>query len=228
MNELSKLLYTSASSIRRTLVDMENLNLVRRSYGEVEICENNAFVIPQNLRMNKDALQKKLIVKKAASLIHDSSVLFLDHSSTCTHLAYEITQKKGITVITNNIDVVMYLKDFSINLICSGGKVCTEDVDALVGVDAERIFENTRADLAFFSTHALSNDGTIYDCVYETVALRQKMLKNAQKKVCLCTENKLGIGSTYKQCTLGDIDYLVCESDKAKIFANSFDNLTVL
>lgn len=228
VKELSKLLYTSPSSIRRTLVDMENLRLVKRSYGEVELCDSTAFILPQNLRMNKDALQKKQIVKKAASLIKDGSVIFLDHSSTCTHLAFEITQKKGITVITNNIDIVMYLKDFSINVICSGGRVCPDDVDALVGVDAERIFENTRADFTFFSTHALSEDGTIYDCVYETVALRGKMLKNAEKKVCLCTENKLGTASIYKQCTLRDIDYLVCESDKARKFEEKFPGLTVL
>ena len=228
VNELSKLLYVSPSSIRRTLTKMENLRLVKRSYGEVEICENNALVIPLNLRMSKDAIQKKQLAKKAASLIEDGSVVFLDHSSTCTYLAYEITQKKGITVITNNIDIVMYLKDFEINLICSGGIVCTKDVDALVGIDAERIFENTHADFVFFSSHALSSDGTIYDCVYETVALRHKMLANAQKKVYLCTENKIDISSTYKQCTLEDIDYLVCESDKAKKFSDLFENLTVL
>lgn len=170
VNELSKLLYTSASSIRRTLVEMENLNLIKRSYGEVGICGNNTFIIPQNLRVNKDAFEKKLIVKKAASLIEDGSVLFLDHSSTCTHLAFEITQKRGITVITNNIDVVMHLKDFSINLICSGGKIASSDVDALVGSDAERVFENIHADIAFFSTRALSADGIIYDCLYDTVA----------------------------------------------------------
>lgn len=228
VTELSKLLYTSPSTIRRILVEMENLRLVKRKYGEVEICESNAFVIPQNLRLNKDALLKKRLAKKAASLVKDGSVIFLDHSSTCIHLAFELTQKKEITVITNNIDIVMYLKDFSINVICSGGIVCPKDVDALVGMEAEQTFENTRADLAFFSTRSLSADGTIYDCVYETVALRKKLLKNAKQKVYLCTENKIGTESTYKQCTLADIDYLVCDSEKAHNFADEFENLRIL
>ena len=76
VTELSKLLYTSPSTIRRILVEMENLRLVKRKYGEVEICESNAFVIPQNLRLNKDALLKKRLAKKAASLVKDGSVIF--------------------------------------------------------------------------------------------------------------------------------------------------------
>ena len=228
VNELSKLLYTSSSSIRRTLIDMENLNLVKRSYGGVEICENNTFVIPHNLRINKDAEQKKIIARKAAALVSDGDVIFLDHSSTCTHLAFEIAQRKSLTVITNNIDIIMYLKDFSVDIICSGGKICTHDVDALTGKYAERVFENTHADFAFFSSHAISQNGTIYDCVYETANVRAKMLENARRKVYLCTENKINTFSAYKQCTLADIDYLICNSEKANVFKDKFAGLTVL
>lgn len=52
------------------------------------------------------------------------------------------------------------------------------------------------------------------------------MLRNAREKVFLCDLEKIGASAAYKQCTLDDIDYLVCE-EKAEGFGR-FDRLKKL
>ena len=104
----------------------------------------------------------------------------------------------------------------------------SENRSCLIGPDAHYIFENTYADIVFFSTKSLSSDGVISDCTRQEVLVRNTMLKNAQKKVFLCDSEKLGTNSHFKQATLDDVDYLVSESDKAKTFSARFPSVTII
>ena len=82
---------------------------------------------------------------------------------------------------------------------------------------------------AAFSSRAITDDGKIYDCQYEESAVRQAMLRsNADKKIFLCSANKVSTVSNYLQCTLAQIDYLVCEKDLSSKFKNSFPNVSFI
>ena len=82
--------------------------------------------------------------------------------------------------------------------------------------------------IAFFSAKSLSNDGIISDCSREEVTVRNSMLKNSAKKIFLCDSEKFGTRSTYKQCSLSEIDYLISENENAKIFADHSSSLIIL
>ena len=101
--ELANELYASYSSIRRDLEILEHEGLISRSYGKVELVNNHPMIISYPIRMEKDANKKQIIARKAASLIHEGDTVFIDPSSSCTYLARELVNIKGITVITNNI-----------------------------------------------------------------------------------------------------------------------------
>ena len=58
VKELSRILYTSESSIRRDLSAMEKRGIVRRSYGGVELSKSNVTVLPFNVRLH-DRVQEK-------------------------------------------------------------------------------------------------------------------------------------------------------------------------
>ena len=76
-----------------------------------------------------------------------------------------------------------------------------------------------RADIAFFSSKALSTDGVIWDCDREEVCLRQTMLQNADKRVFLCASEKFGQHSGYRQCSLHDVDCMITEAEENETFA---------
>ena len=67
------------------------------------------------------------------------------------------------------------------------------------------------ADIAFFSTKSVTDDGIITDCSREEIIVRDAMLRNADKKIFLCDSTKFGTRSAYKQCELKDVDYLISE-----------------
>ena len=228
VKELCKRLYTSESSIRRDLTSLENNGQITRTYGGAELVVNFSNVIEFNKRAQHNSLEKKIIAKKAKSLIKDGDIIFLDQSSTSFYLANEIINNHTLTVITNNTSILSLMASSRIKTISSGGMLSSENRNCLIGTDAQGVFENTYADIMFFSAKSLSYNGTISDCTREEIFIRNSMLKNARVKVFLCDSEKFGTQSPYTQCSLSDIDYLISENDSSKLFMDFSNELKIL
>jgi len=225
VKELSRLLYTSESSIRRDLAAMERLGMVRRSYGGAELSSGRNPVIPFDTRSYDHAAQKRKIAEKTAALIKEGEVIFLDQSSTCYFLAQALTRFKSLTVVSNNLEILSLLSHTSLTVIASGGVVSKVNNNCLLGGGARRCFEEIYADWMFFSANALSSDGVITDCTAEEVELRRVMMKHAAKTVFLCDSTKLGRRAPYRQCDLSEIDMALSEDQALDGFMKIFPNL---
>ena len=66
VSELSSLLFTSESSIRRALTGLEGKGLVRRTYGGAELLEHHTNLLPVNIDIH----------------LHICQVLALEHNGT--------------------------------------------------------------------------------------------------------------------------------------------------
>lgn len=220
--------FSSYSSIRRDLEELENAGLIMRSYGWVELANKHPMLISYPLRIEKNSEQKRIIAKKAASLIQAGDTIFVDPSSSCSYFVRELTSIKGITIITNNVDVLFFLTQHNIDVICSGGMQTAPNRYALVGSAAESTFNNIHADWCVFSTRSLTADGKLYDIHYNETVVRNIMLKNADKKLFLCDSTKLNTISAYYQCSLSDVNYLVSDTPAAKSYKKLFNNINVL
>lgn len=229
VKELCRKLYVSESGIRRDLNELEKKGIIHKVYGGAELVPNVRTIPSFSERSHHNIEAKRQIAKKAKGLIHDGRILFLDQSSTCYYLAEAIADNATLTVVTNNIEILNLLSASPMRVIASGGMISSENRNCLVGADARYIFENMYADMVFFSTKSLSDDGTISDCSREEVALRSAMLEHAQRKLFLCDNEKIGTCSPYVQTTLAKVDGWVCENEKecAARFSPLFPSLTV-
>lgn len=225
--ELCELLYTSESSIRRDLIRLEEKGLVNRHYGGVEL-KRNSSIIPFSARTHHNSAAKKSIAQKAAGLIQKGDVVFLDQSSSALYLAAELAALSGITVVTNNTEILSLLSSSGLEVFSSGGFLSPDNRNCLMGEDAHGIFENMRADLVFFSAKALTEEGDICDCNRSEICIRQTMLDHARKKVFLCDGEKLFKTAGYLQCGLDSVDVMVCEKAVPEAFVKKFDRVEFL
>ncbi|MBR7099159.1 MAG: DeoR/GlpR transcriptional regulator [Clostridia bacterium] len=208
---LSQKMNISASSIRRDLKNLEDRGLVSRSYGGVKLAHATGKHIPFSLRSQENSLEKKHIAKAAVSLINPKDVVFLDGSSSAFFAADLLPAVSGLTVITNNIGAMSCFSSYNIKAYCTGGVISSENKSVLVGGYTEAFLKNIRADVVIFSVQGVSPDGNFYDCYADEVAVRNVMLANARKKILLCDSSKLGQASTFYQCNLSDVDYVICD-----------------
>lgn len=228
VKQLCDTLFASESSIRRDLKALEANGLVKRSYGGASLMTNYSNIVTFHHRTRQHVNEKTAIAQKAAALVRDGDIVFLDQSSTAFYLATELMHRAALTVVTNNIEIMMLLSHANVKLISSGGVLSEENRNCLVGSEAQKTFENVFADHAFFSVKAIADDGIVTDCATEEIAVRCAMLKNARQTVLLCDSTKFGAHAPFKQCALGDVDVLISEGDAAQRFAAYSDRVTLL
>ena len=113
----------SPASIRRDLVLLEKQGLVVRSYGGVSVKDDRGT--PFRFRQHSMKVEKNAIAKRAATLVKNGDTVFLDSSSTAQYMGPYLIDKKGLTVITSNMTLAMYLYEHGITTYCTGGMVCS-------------------------------------------------------------------------------------------------------
>ncbi|MBQ8323102.1 MAG: DeoR/GlpR transcriptional regulator [Clostridia bacterium] len=151
-------LHYSNATINRDLNVLESQKLVHRTYGGVEIVKKEDVPLP--FRYHKMRSEKLKIGKKASEFVRDGDVIFIDASTTTECMAEFLTEKKDITVITNNVAIVTHLSQYGINVICLGGKV-VEPPCMLCGTETIENAMKYYVDKMFFASGYVSADGRI-------------------------------------------------------------------
>lgn len=215
VSTLAELLYTSPSSIRRDLTQMQSAGLVRRNYGGVMLCDTEHTAPPVSVRLETNKANKKKIARKASTLLRDHVTVFLDGSTTVSYLAEYLAAHDGITVFTNNLQTAADLIARSVDTYCIGGH-SVHGSHIVAGSYAEDMVDQLHADLFFFSSFALSDEGVISDCTAEENSLRRRMLRHSNTRIFLCDSSKFHRTAAHRLCTLDDVDYCFFDTDEAE------------
>lgn len=186
---LTERLQYSTATVNRDLNLLESQNLIKRSYGGASPVETKTTSLV--FRYSKMRPTKNRIAKRAVEFIKDGDTVFIDCSTTAQYMGSYLTNKKDITVITNNITLASYLSEWGIRAVCLGGVI----MEAPSMVYSAETVENARrygADKLFFSPGAVTYDGKIGASLYdEHVLLIKTMMENSREIYMLCDHQKL-------------------------------------
>lgn len=206
---LAGAMYTSESTIRRRLNELEKAGYIRRSYGGAELAKNG--VNPSvELRLRKNHKEKDIIGRRAAELVENDTVIFIDASSTCLHMAPYLADKKGLTVYTYGAELCDILSNLGITVYCVGGKY-DRISKVFTGEYAVNMAQSVYYDAFFFSSSGYSN-GSVTDYNAPETHLRRAVLKNSAKRYFLCDSEKFGKHSSYSLCDKNELTRIICEN----------------
>lgn len=210
VKELSKLVWASESSVRRDIKVLEQKGYVTQMYGGIALSVYANSVVPVGLRDSSNVSVKEELAKEAAKHIFDGATILMDGSSTVRRIIKYTNRFKDLKIITNNQLIFLECTHPNIKLYCTGGLFDSKS-NIFSGSTAESYVHSINADIVFFSSQALSNDGEISDVSEEETSLRKIMLSRAKKKIFLCDSSKLGIKKTFTLCTKNDINLIICD-----------------
>lgn len=210
VRELAVRLYASEPSVRRDLCSLEKQRLIKRTHGGAMLDENalSEIKIPFLVRELEKSDEKIQIARKAAELISDNSVIFLDASTSAYGMIPFLTEKRNLIVITNGIKALTKLSESNITCIGTGGDVIASSL-AFSGEDAYRTIEGYNADLCFFSCRGLSPDGRLTDISQAENLVRRKMIGRSKNSYLLCTSDKRNKTCYHTLCTVDDISGII-------------------
>lgn len=211
VSELSRVVFSSESSVRRDLKQLEALGYVVNVYGGVVLSEFKNSVVPLNVRDSENSKTKNIVAQKAAKLIFDGATVFMDGSSTVRRILSFVDDKMHLRVITNNLRIFTDYSNPNFELLCTGGTFDAQN-KIFYGKSVEDYIGNFTADLFFFSSQGLSEDGEISDASQRETEVRHAMLKRANKSIFLYDSSKLSKRYTFRLCSLDDIDISIDEN----------------
>lgn len=205
VNVLAKRLYVSEATIRRDLNELERRGLIKRLHGGAILLEGASHELPLYMREQQNGEAKRTIAEKAAHYIRENDVIFLDASSTSMHLIKYFHSFKHLTIVTNGVKTAQELSTVGHNVYCTGGLMLRNSY-AYVGDYAADFVRNFNADLFFFSSRGVSEDGRITDTSQEETYIRKIMFQQSRKRIFLYDHTKIGHVYCYNLCTLAQID----------------------
>ncbi len=199
-------LHVSQSTVRRDLDELTLEGRVARTHGGVELI--GELLLPIDSRYSKNKPQKLEASRLASELIGDARVIFVDNSTTVSHLASFIPNG-GLTVWTNGAERALSFAGAGIRVVSTGGELM-EKSSAYIGGYTLDMIRRVTFDAVFFSSSGIDERG-VSDWSEQETLIRRAVLEQSRRRYFLCDSSKLGHRSEYVVCPLDRLDAIVTE-----------------
>ncbi|WP_195952916.1 DeoR/GlpR family DNA-binding transcription regulator [Clostridium saudiense] len=201
IDEIMEKFQLSRSTVRRTLIAMEEKKLLKRVRGGAEAIEEVETILPMDFQevFNANKEDKIIIAKKAASLIQDNDVIFIDSGSTCFYMI-DYIKAKEITVVTNGIMHIQKLMAKGINTYILGGYAKPEK-NLIMGEDMVNKISVMNFDKAFLGTMGIDARSGFTTMMLEDGEVKKAVIKSSDKCYILADKSKFNVRKFY---TYGD------------------------
>ncbi|WP_353626187.1 DeoR/GlpR family DNA-binding transcription regulator [Bacillus sp. JCM 19041] len=112
VRQLATDFHVSTETIRRDLDELEAEKRLKKVYGGALKLEPQMVEPPMLERTILNINEKKRIGGKAASLVENGDVIFIDEGSTTLQMVPPLIKKKDITVITNFFPLMKLMMEY--------------------------------------------------------------------------------------------------------------------
>ena len=227
VSELSILYDVSEETIRRDLEKLENEGYVIKSYGGAVVNENANLDLPFNIRKNKNVIGKQKIADIISQTIHDGDFIFLDASSTAVAIAKNFKGKKGLTIITNSLEIAIELLDVpDCKVISTGGEIASTAF-GLVGHVTDNTIRSYYVDKAIISSKGFDLEKGFMDSDERHANNKRSMLESARVKILAVDSSKFDRVSFAKIGDLRDITMIVTDTKPEDKWLKKFAEFNV-
>lgn len=189
LDDLVSLLDTSESTVRRDLDELESERKLHRVHGGAELPHSLQEEFTNQQKSIKNIQEKMQVARKAASLISNDDVIFVD-AGTTNELLLGYLNQDNLTVVTNSIHHAAKLVDKNIQTIIIGGHV-KKTTDASIGAVAYEQIKQLNFDKAFLGINGIDEEFLTTPDMEEAV-IKKNVIENARKSYIVTDSSKIG------------------------------------
>ncbi len=209
--ELAEKYGVTEETIRRDLERLEAEGYAKKIYGGAVLNDDISTDLPHSVRKQTNVGGKKYIADMIGSLIKDGDRIILDPSTTAMFTVRSIFDKKGITLVTNSLDVLLELpEDNDWNVIATGGSY-KSDCKSFMGSHAEELIKSYYADYAILSCKGIHRERGLTDTRDAIAEMKKVFLRSAKKVILAVDHTKLDVVSFARFGDIDDIDIVVTD-----------------
>jgi DeoR family fructose operon transcriptional repressor len=224
VTELSRALRVSTASIRRDLSELERAGFLKRTHGGA-ITPRLATLEP-SLAEKEDRYQreKTAIGVFSAALIEDGATIFLDAGSTTRQIARELRHRRGLTVVTNALNIAWDLASSEVEFVLVGGHV-RRGILSLVGPIAEQAIGSLHVDTLFLAANGIHVEKGITTPNVIESQTKRTMVGRAAHVILVADHTKFGRVTFSRICGLEQVHEVVSDDRLPASTADAIRNL---
>lgn len=212
VSELCRDLGVSAATIRRDLETLEEQRLLVRTHGGA-VAQGVTYELPLRYKTARHQEEKRRIARAAAERVADGMAVGLTGGTTTTEVARAITDRQGLTVVTNALNIASELAIRpNLKLVITGGVARSESYE-LVGPLAEASLAELNLDVVFLGVDGISPEAgltTHHDIEAHT---NLALIDRARLVVAVADSSKIGKVAFARICPVDRVHELITDVD---------------
>lgn len=211
VEDLSRYLKVSPSTIRRHLAQLQDRGLIVRTHGGATLPRPIRYDPQFDNRASRQAEAKHLIALAARSLVSPNQVIGISGGTTCTEFSRLIRGVKNLTVVTNAVNVAMELRGAENMRVLLTGGLLNQNSYELIGNLVTEALKNVHLDIAFLGVSGIDLAfGFSMSDESEAVAGRAFM-NSASRTVILADHTKIGKTTFARLCAINEVHLLITD-----------------
>ncbi len=209
---IAEILGITAATVRRDLKQMESAGKVVRSFGKARYYEPNNMreIEPTNIEDDKELIRRR-IAKRAAELVDNGDVLFMNSSGTAS-LILEYLGNKQVAVLTNNARIINREHSSNLQILLTGGEVYGRK-QSLTGQYALDTIAKVAANKCILGLSGIcARDGLTSVILPETQVNLQMIQQCRGPCIVVADGSKVGLTQNYYSGNIRDVTYMVTDA----------------
>ena len=212
IQQLSKLLGISSSSVRRDLSEMREHRFIRRTRGGATL-SNVVSYNPLPIHKPPVAIEEaRTIAHQALQLIERGDVIGMSGGRICTELALHMRMLEGVTVVTNAINVAAELVALpSIQVLVTGGNLDPRSFE-LTGKASVTSLDGVRMHKYFVGTDGVTVEHGMTNHSEAVALVAREFVKHSDQTIVLADSSKFTRSNLTKVADVSEIATIVTTS----------------
>ncbi|GGD74036.1 DeoR/GlpR family DNA-binding transcription regulator [Paenibacillus nasutitermitis] len=203
--------HISEATARRDLELMEKSEPVIRTIGGAMYDGLNAVrELPFAEKEGLSFLEKERIAIAASGLIEEGDVVGLSGGTTNYYLAKLLKTRRGITVVTNAVNVAMELAGSDIQVVVTGGLMRHNSFE-LCGPLGEGTLGHLNLGKMFLGVDGISSTGGITTYSEQEAHMAKAMMRRSQATYAMFDHTKIGRNSLFSIAPLSELQGFITD-----------------
>lgn len=216
----------SKSTIRRDLSEILKDNNLKKTYGGITLNNTNStkYLTSFSERNIENIDEKIKISQKAATLVEDNDVIFIDSGTTTFHMIDYLENIKNLTILTNNLEIIYRaIKYDNINLISLSGSLNRKTL-SFVGYTSASTIKEFNITKAFMATTGFSIINGVTNSSPLESDIKKNVILKSNQVILLADSSKFNTVSLITYCSLKEINILITDKIPDKIISEYLNN----